>query len=377
MFIEKINFSNFRNLKENTINPNQEINVIYGNNAQGKTNFLESIWLFTGGHSFRGNKDIELTALENGVNSGFCKLSTFFYSQKRMQTAEIIIQNKKKTSVINGINKNSGSALVGKICAVVFSPEHLSLIKDGPAIRRNFIDAAICQIKPSYLTILKRYNRVLMQRNKFLKDLNMSQSDALMLPVWDQKCCELGFEIAKKRYKYIKQLKEIASIFYNGISGEKENIDIKYKPLGIDFKENYNDFKAKYLLQMQKATPTDIKMGSTSVGVHRDDIDILINNIKARTFASQGQQRSIVIAMKLSEAKILEDYIGEPPIILLDDVMSELDNNRQDYILNKLIGRQIFISLCNPETVDLLKKGKRFKVVNGEIFEIDANEEKN
>ncbi len=365
MYIKKLSFNNFRNLHDGFLNPDKEINVIYGDNAQGKTNLLESIWLFTGGHSFRGNKDIELSKMVDGKNLGNLSLSIDFFASQRNQNATLNITDGKRNSVINGVKKNTGSALVGKVCAVIFSPEHLRLIKDGPSQRRNFIDGAICQIKPSYANILTKYNRVIMQRNAFLKELQINKSNDFMIDIWNEKVVELGTLIAKKRFSYIEKLMSIATDVYKGISGDKEEINIVYQPLGIDFDEK--EFKQKYLVFLQKSFSTDVRLGNTNVGVHRDDIDIYINGTKARVYASQGQQRSAVIAMKLSEAVILEEKIGETPIIILDDVMSELDNSRQYYILNRLKGRQIFISCCSPETVSLLKKGKMFEVVNGVV----------
>ena len=368
MYIKEISFKNFRNLEDSSIFPHKEINIIFGDNAQGKTNLLEGIWLFTGGHSFRGNKDTELTKLIDGKNCKFASLNTKFYSEKRNQKATLNIENGRRNSVINGVKKSTGSALVGKICAVIFSPEHLKLIKEGPSMRRAFIDGAICQIKPSYATILSKYNRVIMQRNAFLKELQFNKKFEYMLPIWDEKACEIGMKIIKKRFEYIEKIKDKVKEIYSGISAQKEVMTIEYQPLGLkysDYKED--EFKLKYLELLEKSHANDIKFGATSVGIHRDDIEIYINNIKARTYASQGQQRSAVIALKLCEAEILEEKIGETPIIILDDVMSELDNNRQDYILNKLKGRQIFISCCSYETVGLLKYGKMFEIKAGTI----------
>ncbi|MFI3207061.1 MAG: DNA replication/repair protein RecF [Clostridia bacterium] len=368
MYIKELTYKNFRNLKDNTIVPNKEINVVFGDNAQGKTNLLEGIWIFTGGHSFRGNKDVELTKLIDGKNCKNASLKIDFFSEDREQNAVLNIEQGRRNSVINGVKKNTGSALVGKICAVIFSPEHLRLIKDGPAMRRSFIDAAICQITPSYASSLMKYNRVILQRNAFLKEFQIKKEYENMLSIWDEKAVELGFEIALKRYIYIENLKKKAKEIYTGISCGKETIDISYKPLSLDFNEETSDFKEKYFELLKKSHNIDIKIGSTSVGVHRDDIDIFINDTKARTYASQGQQRSAVIALKLSEAQILEEKIFETPIIILDDVMSELDNNRQDYILNRLKGRQIFISCCSPETVSLMEKGKMFEIKDGTVL---------
>ncbi len=365
MYILKLELDNFRNLDNDIFIPSKSVNIISGNNAQGKTNLLEAIWLFTGGHSFRGNKDTELVRLINGKNGKIAGLKAEFLSEDREQWAILNIVNGKRNSVINGVAKKNGSALVGKVCAVIFSPEHLSLIKDGPSGRRNFIDAAICQIKPSYVKSLAKYNRIILQRNTLLKQMQTNSGLEMMLDVWNERAIALGMTIINQRLKYVEKLAQKAEKIYSGISGGEE-ISINYRPLLSDNIENLEKF---YRLQVEKAIKTDIKQGQSTIGPHRDDLEIKINSISARTFASQGQQRSAVVALKLSEAKILEENIGESPIIILDDVMSELDINRQNYILNKLEGRQIFISCCSEETVNLSKKSKIFKIHEGKIEE--------
>ncbi len=372
MYINKIKLENFRNLDDCELEISNGVNIIYGNNAQGKTNFLEAFWLFTGGHSFRGNKDFELIKLQNGKNLKKASLKANFVSGERDQWAILNIEKGKRNSVINGIEKKTGSALVGKICAVIFSPEHLSLIKDGPSNRRNFIDGAICQINPSYTKILYRYNRTLGQRNALLKEIAKNPAFESSLDVWDEYLIKYGMEIIKKRIKYIKSLSPFVLDIYKGISESKEELTINYSPLGIskELIENKEEIEKYYFESVKKARMSDIRQSVTSVGPHRDDINIYINDFLARTYGSQGQQRSAVLALKLGEADVLEKNIGEEPIILLDDVMSELDNFRQNYILNHLKKRQIFISCCNEESVNLLKEGKKFYVENGSIVKM-------
>ncbi len=368
MYFKSISLHNFRNLEDTKLEFDKNINVVYGENAQGKTNLLEALWLFTGGHSFRGNKDTELTKIKDGKHSKISSIKTEFVSEKRDQKAVLNIENGKRNSVINGIKKRTGSALVGKICAVVFSPEHLKLIKEGPSGRRSFIDGAICQIEPSYISLLSKYNRVIIQRNALLKEMSQKSGMEYMLDIWNEKAAEFGMKIIKKRYAYKEKLNECAKEIINGLSESKEEIEINYRPLSISYekyKENPRDF---YINALNKNFKNDLRQGVTSVGPHRDDLDIDLNGLQARLYASQGQQRSIVVSMKLSEAKILEENIGESPIILFDDVMSELDKKRQDYILNKLSGGQIFISCCDDFTVKLMESGNKYKVENGKVI---------
>ena len=358
---------NFRNLKDGEIVPCQGINVIYGWNAQGKTNLLEAIWLFTGGHSFRGSKDGELPKLGGGNAS----LSLDFYSEEREQNAVLNIENGKRNSVLNGVKKKTGSALIGKIRAVIFSPEHLLLIKEGPSRRRNFIDGALCQIKPSFAALLSVYNRSLLQRNALLKDISRYPELEETLSIWDARLAKLGTEVIQERLLYVKKLSPVVVSIYEGISKHKETIEIAYSS---SLKSSLKSWEpsheeAVFLEELERTRKSDIRSGFTSLGPHRDDLDILLNGISLKAYGSQGQQRSAVLALKLAEAQLLSESTGETPIILLDDVMSELDQNRQVYLLNHLYDKQVFLTCCSPETIDLMKTGMRFRLDSGEIFQ--------
>lgn len=370
LYLTRLKFENYRNLEDGMIYPDHDVNVIFGDNAQGKTNLLEGVWLFTGGHSFRGNKDSELVRLKDGKNLPSAKLSADFFSGDRDQSASLFINNGRRSSVINGVEKKTGSALVGKICAVIFSPEHLLLVKEGPQRRRSFIDGAICQIKPSYAKLMSRYTRALTQRNTLLKDIFRHPELMETMDIWDDRLITFGSQVIVERLKYTDRLIPKAAEIYAGISKDSEKLTISYSWLGDD-RENIEELYRKAL---KKAEKTDIKSGFTSVGPHRDDLEMSLDGFSARIYGSQGQQRSIVLAMKLAEAKLLEESIGEAPLILLDDVMSELDENRQDYLLNNLTGRQVFISCCSPETVRLQKKGQMFHVRGGQVSAGEATQ---
>lgn len=365
MNIIRLQYENYRNLQPGAFIPKKEINIIYGKNAQGKTNLLEAIWLFTGGHSFRGAKDSELTAFVQDTAT----LNLTFYSEDREQTAQIKIQNGRRSAKLNGIEKKSASGLIGKFCAVIFSPEHLSLVKDGPAQRRSFLDAALCQIKPAYANLLLQYNRTLVQRNTLLKDIPRHSELLETLEIWNEKLAKYGALITKERVLYSRQVEQAAKIVYSGISQEQEKLGISYVStvFQMDEKEIYceEDF-IKKLKQVQKE---DLAAGFSTVGPHRDDLHITLNQISARSYGSQGQQRSVVLALKLSEAQILADKTGESPIILLDDVMSELDSGRQDYLLNHLQDRQVFITCCEPGSVKNLSESTLYHMENGFLFE--------
>lgn len=369
MHVLRLATQNFRNLADGELFPCESVNVIYGDNAQGKTNLLEALWLFTGGHSFRGAKDAELPRLdlEKGGNFPAASLALDFYSEEREQKAVLNIENGRRNSIINGVKKKTGSALIGKVCAVIFSPEHLLLVKEGPARRRGFLDGALCQLKPSYAGLLSVYNRSLLQRNALLKDLTRFPELEDTLEVWNQRLARLGAQVLTERVGYVGKIAPRVEEIYRGISKEREKIEIQYSP-SVKFPvENFSEAEAEqaFLQELKRTERSDIRSGFTSAGPHRDDLEIILDGISARAYGSQGQQRSAVLALKLAEADALSQISGETPIVLLDDVMSELDQSRQDYLLNHLHGRQVFITCCSPETVSRMETGKRFRVEAG------------
>lgn len=354
MIIKNICLNNFRNLKQIYIEPHQNMNILCGENAQGKTNLIEAIWLFTGAKSFRNSKENEMISFD-------CKKTEIeinFISEGIEKTAKIIIDDKKNL-FLNDKKIKSASEFAGNFNAIVFSPTDLSLIIDGPAIRRRFLDVAIGQLYPRYIEILKNYNRAVMQRNNILKDCYKDASLKFLLDDYEEVIINCGEKIINYRKKYIEQIKKTAPKIYEGISQKKEILDIEYicSSDGKGLRE-----KLKLLRN------EDIYKGVTSVGPHRDDIIFKINSINCRDFGSQGQKRSVALALKLSEAEIIKEITGEQPIALLDDVMSELDKSRQDYILNHIDGWQVFITCCETGHFENLNEGKIFTVKNGEIF---------
>ncbi len=371
MYVQRLATSNFRNLEDTEVFPCEGVNVIYGDNAQGKTNFLEGLWLFTGGHSFRGAKDAELPRLDrkSGVNSPMASLSLDFFSEERRQKAVLQIENGRRSSIINGVKKRTGSALVGKVRAVIFSPEHLLLVKEGPSRRRTFIDGALCQLKPGFAGAISIYNRALLQRNALLKDMARFPELRDTLEVWDARLAKLGVAVMAERKAYVEKLAPGVQTIYEGISRGREQITVRYSPSVKFSVENFSREEAEeaFLKELKRTVRSDMRSGFTSAGPHRDDLEIELNGLSARAFGSQGQQRSAVLALKLAEAETLAGISGETPVVLLDDVMSELDQNRQDYLLNHLQGRQVFITCCSPETVSLQETGRRFHVEAGHI----------
>jgi len=353
VIIQHLEVKNYRNLQHGVIIPQNGINIIYGKNAQGKTNLLEAVWLFTGGRSFRGAKDTDLVL--HGENRAEINLD--FFSGERGQTAQIFIENGRRNAVLNGVAQKSASGLIGKFFSVVFSPEHIALVREGPSLRRDFTDAALCQIRPGYAALLSRYNHTLVQRNPLLKDIPRHAELMDTLEIWDEKLAAYGETVVRGRMEYIESIREPVKEIYAGISNHEEAIDLKYQKSAEDLKQ-----------ALKAARREDVAAGHTSVGPHRDDIDITIDRQSARAFGSQGQKRSAVLALKLAEAELLFRRTGERPVILLDDVMSELDSGRQDYLLNHLNSCQVFITCCEPGAVKQLREGALFEMDGGTLI---------
>ena len=364
MKINSVKLNNFRNISSMELHATDGVNVIYGENAQGKTNILEAIWLFTGCKSFRGSKDTEFIKF----NEDFAKINLDFSDNVRNKKSEIIIGNKKKNVYLNGVSLRSSSELIGSFYAVIFSPSHLSLIKDGPSGRRRFLDTALCQLKPSYAEHLAGYRRALLQRNALLKDLHLSPQLYDILDSLDDQLSRYSAAVISERLKYIEILSQYSKQIYAGISENKEYFNVTYSRNDItDINISVSDLYNLELERIKNARKEDILYKTTTIGPHRDDIDILINNVSARSFGSQGQQRSCALALKLGESEIIKKITGETPVALLDDVMSELDEKRQDYVLNHINDRQVFLTCCDPSQVLRLCGGKSFMINGGEI----------
>lgn len=362
MKINSITLENYRNIKELSVDFD-DVNIIWGENAQGKTNLLEAIYLFSGAKSFRGAKDKELVKFD----CDYAKMKLDFFANGREQTAEISIKD-RKTVTLNGIKKRSSTELGDEIKTIIFSPDHLNMIKEGPNERRKFIDGALCQIKSNYRTLLKNYSRTLVQRNSLLRNAESVDEVAPMLEVWDVNLANLGAKIIYQRIMYLKAIKPYLKDIFEGISGGKEDIKLVY--IGADtYTDDVNDIEQRLYNKIKSHRKIDVLNHTTTKGPHRDDIEIMINGRSVKSFGSQGQQRSSVLALKLAEASLLREMTGENPIALLDDVMSELDEKRQDYILNHIKDLQIFITCCDKETVLRLKKGKTFHIANGALSE--------
>lgn len=354
MQVLKLDWLRFRNLKEGSLSPYEGMNVICGENAQGKTNLIEVVWLFSGAKSFRTNKDSSF--IMQGSDSAKTRLE--FIAEGTQKTAEIQFLEKRK-AFLNEKPLSSPSNLAGIFSAVVFSPTDLSLMKGAPEERRRFLDLAIGQLYPNYIELLHRYKRALFQRNKTLKDYRYDGSLSVLLDVFEQELAESGAKIIEKRQQFVKELEKYLPKLYGELSNGRETLKFFYQSSANP---------EKFFRQLQESRKEDLMLGSTSIGPHRDDLIFTINGLSARGYGSQGQQRSVALSLKLAQAEIIFEKTGEYPVCLLDDVMSELDPLRQNYVLNHIGSHQCFLTCCDPANIAGLEDGKIIRVENGEVF---------
>ncbi len=368
MYIKKIKLENFRNYEKEEIDFSKGSNIIYGNNAQGKTNVLEAIFLCASGRSHRTPKDIELVKL----NKEWYRVEVLFNREGIDKSIEIIYEkNERKRININEIPAKKIGKLMGNLNVVMFSPEDLMIIKDGPAERRRFVDIGISQIKPKYFYMLQNYGRILVQRNNILRKINETGKNKDLLEIWDENLIKTGSEIMMVRYEFARVMEKFAEYRHRTLTKEKEGLLFKYKPsIKIekewDINNIYNSLKRKIELNKKK----EIEKGQTMIGPQRDDFEIEIDNMSAKIFGSQGQKRTAILSIKLAEIDIMKEITNEYPVLLLDDVMSELDEKRQSYVFNNISNIQTIITCTGKESVFMEKRNdkKYFYVKNGEIM---------
>lgn len=374
MNITKLDINGFKNLKNVNITLDPDLNIFCGENAQGKTNIIEAIWLMSGCKSFRGTKEKDMIDL-NGEKA---EIGLSFKNSMREQRIEVALQKnnlKDKNITLNGVKQKLLSKLFGNLKCVIFTPEDLELAKGSPEKRRSYVDLCISQIKPGYFSVINKYETILMQRNNLLKKINQGICQIDELEVWDEQLARMGSYITILRYNYIKKLNIFAKRLYDKISLNKEIIELSYNSTVFKEIEGRTDYKGEmaeeYLSLMKKNLNDDLKFGFTQVGIHRDDLITKINSLPSREFGSQGQQRSIALILKIAQAYILLEETDESPVILLDDVLSELDINRQKFILSSIKEMQIIITSCNDIDKIFTKRklGKKFIVSNGQVIE--------
>ena len=332
MIIKSLELSDFRNYETLSISFDKGTNILFGDNAQGKTNILEAIYVSATTKSHKGSKDKEII----NFNKEEAHIRTYLEKEDVEYRVDMHLRkNKSKGIAIDGQKIKKAADLLGLLNVVFFSPEDLSIIKNGPAERRRFADMELCQLDSFYLYNLNNYNKIINQRNKLLKDMYFNQNLKETLNIWDSQLVSYGSKIIEKREAFAKQLCEIIGDIHKKLSGGKEELIVNYEP---DVK--VDDFE----LKMKENQEKDIRFKLTSTGPHRDDFSFLVNGIDIRKYCSQGQQRTAALSLKLSEIELVKKITKDTPLLLLDDVLSELDSNRQNYLLNSIGDIQTIIT---------------------------------
>ncbi len=357
MFVKEVKLKNFRNYEDLNIELSPTVNIFTGLNAQGKTNLLESIFITSIGKSFRSKSDKD--TIKFGEDFAYIKLEV----NDEIVTDKIemrIDKNGKKSILINGLSIKKHSELMGVSLIVSFSPDDLAILKNSPAERRRFVDVELCQLSNVYYYNLKQYNAILKQRNTLLKTLKHDPRQKDSLFVWDTQLVEYGVKIIEARENFIGEIAVLAKKIHYDITNGKEDLDVVYKP---------NVTKENFLQKLEKSIDRDSLTGSTSYGVHKDDISFFINGIDVRLFGSQGQQRTSALSLKLAEIDLIKESKNRDPILLLDDVLSELDKERQGFLIDKINDIQVILTCTGVDDfIDRFKSQyKIFYVDNGNV----------
>lgn len=372
MRLTRLKTENFRNLAAVDFSPAPGVNVIYGENAQGKTNLIEAIYLLTGQKSFRAARENDYLRFGSGV----ARIEAEFTCQNREKTAALAYGS-KKLAWLSGV-ECAPSELTGEFLAVVFSPGELALIQEGPAERRAFLDGAISQVMPRYMTTLAAMSRILLQRNTLITDMQKSGNYAMMEPLletWDRSLAKVAFSICHARARFLRRLAPPAAEIYESICKRADQpFSLSYQPSipapeGADWADvSPAEGEAHIRAALAAARSEDYKNYCTTLGPHRDNMEVAIAGISARNFGSQGQQRSCALALKLAQCRVMEETLGEAPIILLDDVLSELDKTRRDYFLHGEHPGQVFITCCDRGAARTLGEGAAFRMKEGQLY---------
>ena len=358
MIIKSLELDHYRNYERLDIEFDEGINILYGNNAQGKTNILESIYYLGTTKSHKGSKDKDVIRFgkdESHIRSLVIKNGIDYKLDMHLR------KSKSKVIAINGNQIKKASELLGIVNIILFSPEDLSIIKNSPSDRRRFMDLELCQLDKVYLSNLSNYNKIVNQRNTLLKDIWNHPELRDTLDIWDNQLVSLGSKIIERRELFVSQLNEIINEIHKKLSGEDKLLEINYSP-----NVTVQDYEKLMMSNREK----DIRYKLTSVGPHRDDFIFMIDGVDVKKFGSQGQQRTVALSLKLSEIELVKNLTGNPPILLLDDVLSELDSNRQNYLLNSIGDIQTIITCTGLDEFinNRIHVNQVFKITNGTII---------
>lgn len=359
MILKSIELKNFRNYEDLDLKFDSGTNILFGDNAQGKTNILEAAYVSGTTKSHKGSRDKDMIRFGEDESH----IRTIVEKQGKEYQLDIHLKkNRSKGIAINKVPIKKASELFGILNMVFFSPEDLNIIKNGPSERRRFLDAEICQLDKIYLSDLTRYNKILMQRNRLLKDMQHQPQLMETLPVWDMQLVEYGKRLIRRRRQFVEELSEIVTGIHRNISGKREELVLRYEPnIDAEFLED----------ELNRVREKDRKYAQTSVGPHRDDISFFIRGVDIRKFGSQGQQRTSALSLKLSEIELVRQTIHDTPVLLLDDVLSELDSNRQNYLLNSIHDIQTMLTCTGLDEFvrNRFQIDKVFHVIDGHVSE--------
>lgn len=368
MFLKNLSLTHYRNYESLSLSFDSPIQLFIGNNAQGKTNVLESIYVLALAKSHRTPRDKELIAWD----ADYAAIRSDVLRRYGSVRLELQLTGKGKRAKINGMEQQKLSEYVGALNVVMFAPEDLSIVKGSPAQRRRFIDMEIGQVSPTYLYYLSNYNKVLAQRNQLLKDLAMKKSHSLeMLSIWNTQLADLAVKLLRKRFEFIRKLESWAKDIHTGITDGRETLSLHYENTTPVTEEMEADAAVDMLLAAyDDLRDREIMRGSTMIGPHRDDFSLKVNGMDVQTYGSQGQQRTSALSIKLAEIELIKEEVGEYPVLLLDDVLSELDEHRQTLLLETIQDRvQTFVSTTGVEGLkhQVLQQASRFYVKEGTI----------
>jgi DNA replication and repair protein RecF len=371
MHIEQLLLKNYRNYDELEVNFENKVNVILGENAQGKTNVMESIYVLAMAKSHRTSNDKDLIRWDQE----YAKIEGRVQKRQGSLPMQLVISKKGKKAKCNHIEQQKLSQYVGNMNVVMFAPEDLHLVKGSPQVRRRFIDMEIGQVSPVYLHDISQYQKILQQRNHYLKMLQIKkQTDHTMLEILTEQFVEMAAKIVSKRYEFLRLLENWAQPIHDGISRGLETLKIEYKPSAeVSEEQDLSKMVKVYQEKFEKVKNREIDRGVTMFGPHRDDLIFHVNGRDVQTFGSQGQQRTTALSVKLAEIELIHSEIGEYPILLLDDVLSELDDYRQSHLLNTIQGKvQTFVTTTSVDGIDhqTLKEAAAFSVESGRIKKI-------
>ncbi len=359
MQIKKLFLQNFRNYEEEQFAFSQGLNVLFGKNAQGKTNCAEAVFYLCTGASLRIRHDKQLIRM----GAEYAKITAEAENRYGKVVIEAIIRENKREIRINGSKIAKNADLMGHINSVFFSPGELRLIQDGPDERRRFMNISISQTSPAYYTALLRYNKILDQRNALLKEKDVPMV-LDTLPVWDEQLCKYAATVIKKRVEFLQKLAPFAKEYHAFLTDGEEELVLKPDR---QYEGDEKEIAEKLLGRLANNYEKDLRLGFTTVGPHRDDLEVLINGVDAKGYASQGQTRTAALSLKLAEVRIFKELSGENPILILDDVMSELDLKRRKKLLGCIADKQTILTCTHAERVLYGAECNKIRIENGKI----------